>query len=688
MANRYWVGGTNSWNNITGTKWAATSGGAGGQSIPTTADDVFFDASSGASTVTIATGNTGAKSINCTGFTGTITGTSGITVAGAIMLSTGMGYSHTGTVTISGTGTLTTSGKAFSNLAVSGAGITVTLGDALNVGIRNVNVIQGTLNTANYSVTCASFDISGSTTRTVTLGSSALSISASSLSAFNAVTTTNLAFNAGTSQVNMTSSGGGIAAPGLSFNDISFTSTATGSRSLLVGSCNNVTLTASASGLSQLSVRSNFTVNGTLTCSGSSVSARGFVRSDVIGTTRTVTAAAISADDCDFRHIALAGAAAGASPVRAGDCGGNSGITFPAAKNVYRVGSNTTFVGVNSWALSSGGGGSDNNFPLAQDTYVLDNGATPATTLGIAAANYNLGALDCSNRTNAITIGYNGVSTWYGSHTYSSAVTVSGVSTQTFSGRGTMDFTSAGKNVTFPITIDAQGGTFRLADAFNSSNSITLDRGTFNANNYNVTGTLFDSNGTTARTLTMGSGLWTITGTGSVWNISTATGLTFNKDTANILLSNTLTSSVSFASGPLTYNKLTIGGGASTSTVNINSTVGSTSGSFSELASTRTGSYTVQLGTSTTAVIGTWSITGSPGNAVTITSNSAGSRRTFTLTNVTSGINYLDVKDIGELSGNKFYVGPNSLDSGNNSNVYFTNPPSPAAATGNMLMLF
>jgi len=137
----------------------------------------------------------------------------------------------------------------------------------------------------------------------------------------------------------------------------------------------------------------------------------------------------------------------------------------------------------------------------------------------------------------------------------------------------------------------------------------------------------------------------------------------------------------------LTYNKLTIGGGASTSTVNINSTGGSVSGSFAELASTRTGSYTVTLGTSTTAVIGTWSITGSIGNAVTIASGSAGVRRTFTLTNVTSGINYLDVKDIGELSGNKFYVGPNSVNSGNNSNVYFTNPPS-IAATGNMLMLF
>ena len=44
MALRYWVGGTNTWNGIAGTKWALTSGGAGGLAIPLVGDDVFFDA--------------------------------------------------------------------------------------------------------------------------------------------------------------------------------------------------------------------------------------------------------------------------------------------------------------------------------------------------------------------------------------------------------------------------------------------------------------------------------------------------------------------------------------------------------------------------------------------------------------------------------------------------------------------
>lgn len=38
MADRYWVGGSGSWNATTTTNWSATSGGLGGASAPTSAD--------------------------------------------------------------------------------------------------------------------------------------------------------------------------------------------------------------------------------------------------------------------------------------------------------------------------------------------------------------------------------------------------------------------------------------------------------------------------------------------------------------------------------------------------------------------------------------------------------------------------------------------------------------------------
>jgi hypothetical protein len=680
MASRYWVGGTASWDGTAGTKWSLTSGGAGGEPIPTTADDVFFDVLS-IGTCTIAAGNTGAKSINCTGFIGTIAGSAAITVAGSVTLSALMTYTHTGTVTITGTGTLTTAGKTFSGITVNGAGITVTLGDALNISGRIISITAGAFNTADFAVTAGGLLSSNTNTRTITLGSSTVTFSGN----LSFSVPTNLTFNAGTSQINLSSNVAAIllGTAGFTFYNVSFTSPTTGTRSITgVATFNNLTLNASATGLSQLSVGGNQTVNGTFTCAGSSAIARGFVRSGTIGTTRTITAAAVSADDCDFRDITIAGAAAPISPTRGGDCGGNSGITFPAAKTVYRVGTNTTWAGSSSWSLTSGTTpGSDDNFPLAQDTAVIDEGTALTGTLSHTL--YAVGSLDASARTTGITLSHNLVITRYGDYILGSGVTVTGTNNQIFSGRGTQTFTSAGKTITFITMVDKPAGTFELGDALVSSNSLTLTRGTFDAKNYNVTCTTFSSSNSNTRTLTMGSGLWTLSGTGAVWDLATITGLTFNKDTANILLSNTSTTARTFSAGALTYNKLTIGGATGTSTTGLFGLA-----TYSELASTKTVAHTVQIGQSANGFsVGTWSIAGTVGNVVTVKSNAAGTRRTFNLTNVTSGIDYLAVQDIGVNQANRFYVGANSTDNGNNLNVIFTDPPA-TAATGNFFLLF
>lgn len=678
MADRYWVGGTASWDGTAGTKWAATSGGTGGETVPTTADDVFFDAAS-TGTVTIAAGNTGAKSINCTGFTGTLAGSTAITVAGSITLVSGMTYTHSGTVTITGTGTLITAGKTFSSLTINGSGITVTLGDACAMGSRTVTVTQGTFDTAGYTLSAA---VSSSNTNLRTINLNASTVIATASTAINFSTSTSLTFNAGTSQITCTSSNVALNGGSQTFYNVSFTSAVVGTRSINgANTFNNLTLTASAAELSQLSIDSDQTVNGTFTCAGASATARGFVRSDIIGTTRTITAAAVSADDCDFRDITIAGAAAPISPTRAGDCGGNSGITFPAAKTVYRVGTNTAWQTA-SWALTSGGTGSGDNFPLAQDTVVINEDTALTGTLQIAS--YNIGTLDCSNRTTGITLGFNASPIFYGNFTLGSGITVSGPATQTFSGRGTQTFTSAGKTITFNIAVDKPAGAFELGDAYNSSGSITHTRGTFDAKNYNLTCTTFSSSNSNVRTINMGSGLWTLSGTGTVWSFATSTNLTFNKNTANILLSNTSTTARTFNCGNFAYNKLTIGGSTGVSVTTINN--GGSSVVFSELSSTKTVAHTIRFQNSG-MTIDTWSVTGTAGNVVTVDSSSAGTRRTFTLTNSTAGlIDYLSVKDIGVASPNLFYVGDNSINGGNNLNVYFTS--TPLLSTGNMFFMF
>jgi len=50
---RYWRGGSDSWNSINPDPWSATSGGAGGASVPTSVDAVVFDSMSNATSYTV-----------------------------------------------------------------------------------------------------------------------------------------------------------------------------------------------------------------------------------------------------------------------------------------------------------------------------------------------------------------------------------------------------------------------------------------------------------------------------------------------------------------------------------------------------------------------------------------------------------------------------------------------------------
>jgi len=674
MADRYWVGGTASWDGTAGTKWSTTSGGAGGASIPTTADDVFFDASS-SGTCTIATGNTGAKSINCTGFTGAITGSAAITVAGSVTLVAGMTYTHTGTMTISGTGTLTTAGKTFSGIIVSGSGITVTLGDALTTAtLSEITVSQGTFDTANYNVTCRRISSANTNTRTITLGSSTVTITHPS-SGIDFSADTGLTFNAGTSQINISGANGLIAtASGQTFYNVSYTSTSTGSRQVSgVNTFNNLTLIASATGLSQFVINNDQTVSGTFTCAGSSVIQRGFVRASPLGTTRTITANAISADDCDFRDITITGAAEDSSPTRAGDCGGNSGIIFPAAKTVYWNLAGSQTWNATGWATSSSGSPAADNFPLAQDTATFTDSGS-ADTVNFGSIIYNISAINASGRTSAMTLS---ITTQFihGSVRFGSGLTITGAGTPTFLGRGLTEITCAGKSFPGAVGFNTIIGTVKFLDHFSSNGALSLTSGTIDANDYNVTVSGFGSAGGLSRTLNMKSGLWTITGSGTTWNVTDITNFTLNKDTANILFSNNTTSLRIFNGGNLVYNKLTIGGTTSTSTTQLISLL-----SLLELESTKTVAHTVQL-TNNIGTISKWSVTGTSGNVVTVNSSVSGTSRALNISQITTGIDYLDVKDINVPQPNRFYVGVNSTNSGNNTNVIFTAAPA-APPTG------
>ena len=556
------------------------------------------------------------------------------------------------TLTFSGGGTqtITSAGKSFIGpITIDTYGGTVQLADALSNGSYALTVTNGTYDTAGYASTFSTIDTSGNNPKTILLRSSTVSVGRCSLVA------TNLTFNAGTSQVNIAFNGDvSFSTSGQVFYNVTFTGTFAATYSFnAANTFNNLTITApSSAGYIVCAFSANQTISGTLTCAGASAVRRIFLRSNTIGTPRTLTVNSISATDCDFRDINLAGAASGASPTRAGDCGGNTGITFPAPKTVYWNLAGTNSWLATGWAASSGGTPDINQFPLAQDTAVFDNAG--AITEIRLQNNVIISGINAANRTTAMALNSFGSNSGiYGSIVLGSGVTVTSTSNPiAFFKSGTQTITSNGIQFGCPIAVSHPLANVQLADALslNSAATLTLNAGTFDAVTYNVTAGAFTNNATST-TLRMGSGTWTLSGTGFVWNATNNPTLIVG--TSNIVLSDTSTSARTFSGGSLYYNKLTIGGATGTSTLTI-----AGGNTFGELASTKTVAHTIAFA-STVQTFGKWAVTGTAGNVVTITGTST--------TNViagpaVTGVDYLVMGTWGvsTTSPGEFYAGANS----------------------------
>lgn len=681
MALRYWVGGTNTWDGTAGTKWALTSGGAGGQAVPTSADDVFFDAASGANTVAISTGNTGAKSINCTGFTGAISGTVAISVSGSITFVTGMTLSYTGAITILATGTLTTGGKTLGPITIGTAGAVVTLGSALTSS-GTITLSAGTLTTSasNYALTAIRLIMSGTGVKALTLNASTVTLSSTG-SAF-AYSGSNLTLSAGTSTIIFSRANANLeGGSGLTFNNVSFTGTTFGSAVNIFGANTFNTLTFTSPDTVGI-IKINFTGNQTITtliASGTSITQRLMLQSDFIGTTRTLTVGTYTTkQNVDFRDITAAGVSSPWSGTALGDCLGNTNITFSAAKTVYWNLTGAQNWTSTAWATTSGGTPALANFPLAQDTAVLDN--TGAATQ-ITIDNYiNIGTFNSSTRTTAVTIASMFSVEFYGNFTAGTGVTIStgaGASPY-FSGRSTQTLTSTGQSF-YRISSTSPLCTISIADAFIATaigSGILLQRGaSFSANFYNVTVYNLTVQGTGG--LNIGTAIWTIFGTGTCWNVAATATLI---GSAEITLSDTSTTARTFAGGGQTYGKLTIGG-----TTGISTTTVTGANTFSEIASTKTVAHTIVFPIATT-IVGVWSVNGSAGNLVTL--SRTGASGTFTLTKSGGGVvsaNYLSISNSTATPSLTWYAGITSTDGGGNTGWIFTKVPT---ASGNFLMMF
>lgn len=179
---RYWVGGTGTWQSGDTSHWSASSGGASGASVPTASDDVYFNGSSGAGTITIGDVGSGVTclALNFTGFTGTLSALQGfIKIRGNITFGSGMSFSGTRYAFLESDAslTITSNGKSipFGIYVATG---TTTLADDF-VTTSSILVGSSTFNAANFNVTVNNVDVPYPYAGTLTMGSGTWTITGS-----------------------------------------------------------------------------------------------------------------------------------------------------------------------------------------------------------------------------------------------------------------------------------------------------------------------------------------------------------------------------------------------------------------------------------------------------------------------------------------------------------------------------
>ena len=181
MADRYWRGGTGTWNTSSTTNWSDTSGGTGGFSVPTAADNVIFDQ---AATYTVTM--TGALTcLSITVSAGTVTFATGTTptlaVSGGMSLIAGTVWNSTGAITFNSTTsqTITTNAVTINGaITFNGVGGNWSLGSALTTGLTlTTTLTNGTLTLNGFNLTTGVFSSNNTNTRAIAFGSNNIVLS-------------------------------------------------------------------------------------------------------------------------------------------------------------------------------------------------------------------------------------------------------------------------------------------------------------------------------------------------------------------------------------------------------------------------------------------------------------------------------------------------------------------------------
>ncbi|MDJ1506940.1 hypothetical protein, partial [Xanthocytophaga agilis] len=571
----YWVGNSGSWNQAS--HWSLTSGGTGGECVPTGLDNVIFDANSFTTTgrtLTLTTGATcNAMSWASVANNPTLNMAVDLTVKGnSLILANTMSVSGSGKMILDnisdvnvdlGTGAKSIAGGLTFPASTSRI-ITIATGNGAVT--HSLGLLSGATN--------ATLNITGSSTKsygTLSLGTVGGSWAGNNLIANGTITGTlgagltlnNVTFN-GTQTLNgrytftgaTTMNGGSLLFGGSGNNTFSAVTVNAGNVSF-ANTGNNSFASVSLNGTNDVTWKFNPSGSGTNTITGAFTSTPGCgditVGSSTSGSqARVVLSSAQALNGATIQDIQ--NSTSNLTANNGVNNGNNTGITFSfgasPARTLYWVGGTGNWSDPNHWSLAPGGTGGQ-CIPTINDDVNFTTGSFTATgqivTIDIDAV---CRSMNWTGATNTPTLAGAAARTLTiaGNLTMITGMTQTGTGS-TFLGKVVFVATSTGRTINSggktlaDVDFNGQGGAWALnSNTFIVLNTLNLIAGTLDATTRSITaGTLTVNNASDLpRTLSLGSSTGhIINGTGTVLDLQgNSSNFTLNPGTSTITLSN------------------------------------------------------------------------------------------------------------------------------------------------------
>lgn len=244
----------------------------------------------------------------------------------------------------------------------------------------------------------------------------------------------------------------------------------------------------------------------------------------------------------------------------------------------------------------------------------------------------------------------------YGNLTVGTGVTTIQDVSMNYVGSGFSTLTTNGKTIRGKLVVNSNGGSLTQQDSLTLTqfggaiSYLQLLRGTYAANNFAVNIDRFSSTGSLSRTLSMGTGTWTVSANDdtatntSVWEV-TSSGSTIAPSTSTIVLTGTGTKT--FKGGSKTYNNLTFSGtGSATNITNV------TGANIFNTATNATQPQTITFESNASQSFTNFNLNGTAGNLISLSSNTALQATLY--------------------KASAWNVGANSVNGGGNSGLSFT----------------